>query len=300
MRSVSTAGATSPGATSTPSVSGCCSSARGQPSPRSASMPVAFARRAARSTPARPRCCGRSAVAGPRRWVHARTLDADGFGWVPFQWERVDAYFLMERFGSLRARHGDPEHPVSPAVTAERLSAGLGQLPEPRTLILHPFLLADDGWWSAARPLLRRPGRACRGTGSVSITHRRRARTRSSRRSHERRARPRARSFAPGRRSTAPAAPRCSSTAATRTSSSCSTWPPGWRCPTSPTCSRSPPQHTLVPRPLLRPAGGQRAAARLGAGGDRASARARDRGRADGGPDRARRASRRGRAWSPS
>jgi peptidoglycan/xylan/chitin deacetylase (PgdA/CDA1 family) len=81
--------------------------------------------------------------------------DVDGFGWVPFQWDRVDAYFLMERFGSLRAQHGDPESPVSPAVTAERLSAGLDQLTEPRTLILHPFLLADDGWWAQARRLLQ-------------------------------------------------------------------------------------------------------------------------------------------------
>jgi peptidoglycan/xylan/chitin deacetylase (PgdA/CDA1 family) len=82
-------------------------------------------------------------------------LDEDGFGWVPFAWNLVDAYFLMESFGSLRAQHGDPESPMTAAVTAERLRAGLGHLTEPRTLILHPFLLADDVWWNEARALLR-------------------------------------------------------------------------------------------------------------------------------------------------
>jgi peptidoglycan/xylan/chitin deacetylase (PgdA/CDA1 family) len=82
-------------------------------------------------------------------------VDEDGFGWVPFEWRLVDAYFLMESFGSLRAHHGDPESPVPPAATAERLRAGLHDLTGPRMLILHPFLLADDGWWTEARTLLR-------------------------------------------------------------------------------------------------------------------------------------------------
>jgi len=82
-------------------------------------------------------------------------VDEDGFGWVPFEWGLVDAYFLMESFGSLRARHGDSESPLAPAATAERLRAGLEHLTEPGTLILHPFLLAEDGWWSEARALLR-------------------------------------------------------------------------------------------------------------------------------------------------
>jgi peptidoglycan/xylan/chitin deacetylase (PgdA/CDA1 family) len=82
-------------------------------------------------------------------------VDEDGFGWVPFEWGLVDAYFLMERFGSLRAHHGDPASPVPPAATAERLRAGLYDATGPRTLILHPFLLADDEWWIEARALLR-------------------------------------------------------------------------------------------------------------------------------------------------
>jgi hypothetical protein len=82
-------------------------------------------------------------------------VDKDGFGWVPFEWGLVDAYFLMESFGSLRAHHGDPESRVPPAATAERLRAGLHDLTGPRMLILHPFLLADDGWWTEARALLR-------------------------------------------------------------------------------------------------------------------------------------------------
>ena len=86
-------------------------------------------------------------------------VDEDGFGWVPFQWDLVDAYFLMERFGSLRAEHGDPESPLAPAATAERLRAGLDHRKEPRTLILHPFLLADDALVERGSHVAARAGR---------------------------------------------------------------------------------------------------------------------------------------------
>jgi hypothetical protein len=102
-------------------------------------------------------------------------VDEDGFGWVPFEWALVDAYFLMESFGSLRAQHGDPESRLPPVATAERLGAGLEHLTEPRTLIMHPFLLADDAWWSEARALLhgladlQRNGRIAIPTGAELV-----------------------------------------------------------------------------------------------------------------------------------
>ena len=83
-------------------------------------------------------------------------VDDDGFGWVPFDWSLVDAYHLMQRFASLRERRGDPADPLSASITARRLHAELERGSGPRTLILHPFLLADEAWWSEVRTLLRR------------------------------------------------------------------------------------------------------------------------------------------------
>jgi hypothetical protein len=81
-------------------------------------------------------------------------VDNDGFGWVPFDWAHVDAYHLMRRFAPLRERRGDPATPLPPTTAAGRLRALVERGSGPRTLILHPFLLADDEWWSEARQLL--------------------------------------------------------------------------------------------------------------------------------------------------
>jgi peptidoglycan/xylan/chitin deacetylase (PgdA/CDA1 family) len=69
----------------------------------------------------------------------------DGLAYVPFDWELVDAYHLMDSFAALRASRGDPEARRSPGELADwlthRLAAGGSQ-----TLILHPFLMLDDAW----------------------------------------------------------------------------------------------------------------------------------------------------------
>jgi peptidoglycan/xylan/chitin deacetylase (PgdA/CDA1 family) len=69
----------------------------------------------------------------------------DGLAYVPFEWEMVDAYHLMESFAPLRASRGDPVQPRAPAQLADwlahRLAAGGWQ-----TLILHPFLMLDEAW----------------------------------------------------------------------------------------------------------------------------------------------------------
>ena len=83
------------------------------------------------------------------------SVDGDGFGWVPFEWERVDAYLRMESFADLRAQHGDPEQPLVAMTAGQRLGGALTEAEGPRTLILHPFLLADDAWWTQVRRLLR-------------------------------------------------------------------------------------------------------------------------------------------------
>ncbi len=77
----------------------------------------------------------------------------DGLAYVPFDWELVDAYHLMDSFGALRASRGDPEAPRAPADLADwlvhRLEAGGYQ-----TLILHPFLMLDDAWATGVAAVL--------------------------------------------------------------------------------------------------------------------------------------------------
>jgi peptidoglycan/xylan/chitin deacetylase (PgdA/CDA1 family) len=81
----------------------------------------------------------------------------DGLTWVPFDWELVDAYYLMERFSRLRAIRGDAFEPLSAGQLAPRMSSGLRVVAESGgrgTLILHPFLMLDAEWWRAVRELL--------------------------------------------------------------------------------------------------------------------------------------------------
>jgi peptidoglycan/xylan/chitin deacetylase (PgdA/CDA1 family) len=77
----------------------------------------------------------------------------DRLAYVPFDWDLVDAYHLMDSFGSLRASRGDRESRRTPAELADwlghRLAAGGFQ-----TLILHPFLMLDDAWSAGVAELL--------------------------------------------------------------------------------------------------------------------------------------------------
>jgi len=77
----------------------------------------------------------------------------DGLAYVPFDWELVDAYHLMDSFGALRVSRGDPERRRSPAELADwlahRLAAGGRQ-----TLILHPFLMLEDAWAAGVAEVL--------------------------------------------------------------------------------------------------------------------------------------------------
>ncbi|MGA2008977.1 MAG: polysaccharide deacetylase family protein [Solirubrobacteraceae bacterium] len=75
---------------------------------------------------------------------------------IAFDWELVDAYFLMERFAELRRRRHDPPAPVAPGALGDRFAARLSADPgaEPRTLVLHPFLMLDDAWREQVARLL--------------------------------------------------------------------------------------------------------------------------------------------------
>jgi peptidoglycan/xylan/chitin deacetylase (PgdA/CDA1 family) len=90
---------------------------------------------------------------------------------MPFLWEMVDAYYLMERFAPLRVEHGDAAESLEAGPAALRIETGLMDGPQRRVLILHPFLMLDDAWWAQTRRLLRliaetaRLGRLTVGSG---------------------------------------------------------------------------------------------------------------------------------------
>jgi peptidoglycan/xylan/chitin deacetylase (PgdA/CDA1 family) len=94
--------------------------------------------------------------------VTAGLLDALGFTWwspvagsaaeddrppeaVPFRWEHVDAYHVLETF---EGRRGGPRR------TPDEAAALLSAAPRDAVLVLHPFLMADDDGWAAARRVL--------------------------------------------------------------------------------------------------------------------------------------------------
>jgi peptidoglycan/xylan/chitin deacetylase (PgdA/CDA1 family) len=80
--------------------------------------------------------------------------DVPGLRDVPFDWELVDAYHLMESFAQLRAARGDRRTPRTPDELGDRLAARLSSGSEGDVLVLHPFLMLDDAWWAQVRRLL--------------------------------------------------------------------------------------------------------------------------------------------------
>jgi hypothetical protein len=76
---------------------------------------------------------------------------------LPFRWDLVDATYLYRPFAGLRAERGLPDEPLAPEQAVARLTRALGAEPDPlaATLVLHPFLMADDAGWPAYEMLLR-------------------------------------------------------------------------------------------------------------------------------------------------
>ena len=78
----------------------------------------------------------------------------DGLAYVPFNWELVDAYHLMDSFTSLRVSRGDPEVPTPPPTLAADLRESVLRSTGRQTLILHPFLMLDPRWAAGVSDLL--------------------------------------------------------------------------------------------------------------------------------------------------
>jgi peptidoglycan/xylan/chitin deacetylase (PgdA/CDA1 family) len=89
----------------------------------------------------------------------------DGLAWVPFEWDLVDAYYLMESFADLRVSRGDSRPSLSAEqllprlVSAVRAVASSGSR---ATLILHPFLMLDAAWREGVGELLAEIGALAR------------------------------------------------------------------------------------------------------------------------------------------
>ena len=80
-----------------------------------------------------------------------------GLAYVPFAWNFVDAYHLMDSFASLRVARGDPGPSLEPGVLADQFEDELQELAVTgslRTLVLHPFLMLGEGWAGGVSRLL--------------------------------------------------------------------------------------------------------------------------------------------------
>jgi peptidoglycan/xylan/chitin deacetylase (PgdA/CDA1 family) len=74
---------------------------------------------------------------------------------VPFDWDLVDAYLLMESFAELRTQRGEQAAPLDPPAAGARLRERISSAAGPLVLVLHPFLMLDEAWWAEVRGLLR-------------------------------------------------------------------------------------------------------------------------------------------------
>ena len=83
-------------------------------------------------------------------------LISDGLVAVPFDWELVDAYHLMDRFADLRERRGDSSAPIGADAAGERMAASLRDAVGAQTVIMHPFLMLDVAWRGQVQRLLER------------------------------------------------------------------------------------------------------------------------------------------------
>jgi peptidoglycan/xylan/chitin deacetylase (PgdA/CDA1 family) len=89
----------------------------------------------------------------------------DGLAWVPFEWELVDAYYLMPEFSNLRVARGEPAEPLDAGTLAARLREAVRSVARASaraTVILHPFLMLDPAWREGAGELLSGIGELAR------------------------------------------------------------------------------------------------------------------------------------------
>jgi hypothetical protein len=92
----------------------------------------------------------------------------EGLIWVPFEWELVDAYHLMDSFAELRASRGAHREPLPARSLATRFGGAVRELVRSgsrATLVLHPFLMLDAAWRDGVAGLLAEIAALARGGG---------------------------------------------------------------------------------------------------------------------------------------
>ena len=119
-------------------------------------VPVGFRPPGGALTPSTPRLLRELGYRWCSPAADAVPEDDHGLRWVPFEWELVDAYYLMDSFASMRVQRGEPTAPLKPAAVAQRFAKILrdGRPHGAKTVIMHPFLLLDEAWWEDARRTL--------------------------------------------------------------------------------------------------------------------------------------------------
>jgi peptidoglycan/xylan/chitin deacetylase (PgdA/CDA1 family) len=89
----------------------------------------------------------------------------DGLAWVPFEWDLVDAYYLMESFAELRVARRDHREPLAAGTLAARfgrVARAVAESGSRATLILHPFLMLEPAWREGVGELLAEIGALAR------------------------------------------------------------------------------------------------------------------------------------------
>jgi peptidoglycan/xylan/chitin deacetylase (PgdA/CDA1 family) len=90
---------------------------------------------------------------------------SDGLAWVPFEWDLVDAYYLMDSFADLRAARGDSRPSLAASALVARFIGAVRAIADSgsrATLILHPFLMLDPTWREGVDELLEEIGTLAR------------------------------------------------------------------------------------------------------------------------------------------
>jgi hypothetical protein len=88
---------------------------------------------------------------------------------LPFAWELVDAFHLLDRFAPLREARGAPAAAADPAAVARGFMAALqAEWDGARVLVLHPFLMLDPLWRFGVEQVLARLAQLA-GCGEVAV-----------------------------------------------------------------------------------------------------------------------------------
>ena len=80
---------------------------------------------------------------------------------LPFEWEAVDAFWYMDKFGGIRREHGAQEEPLGPEAFRGYLLRRIEEVKGEGTymsILFHPFLTTDEGRMAVLDEVVRKLG----------------------------------------------------------------------------------------------------------------------------------------------